>query len=417
MHLKKYKDESWDFRKENTKYSNHGFHTYPAMMIPQVAKRLIDTYGSDKKILLDPFMGSGTALLEATLHDNFIHTYGIDINPLAILIAKVKTTSLDPTLLNTHLEDIIQNISPLYTRCENIELPNFFNIEYWFKPNVIRDLAMIKHEIDGITDKNVRNFFLVAFSETVRHVSNTRNSEFKLYRMSANMLEKHNPDTYSYFKEKAKKNIEKMRGYWKEHNKKCEVTILAEDSRKRTSIPDDSVDLIVTSPPYGDSRTTVAYGQFSRLALQWIGYDKDTVINIDKISLGGIPTKDLINNLNSQTTKKIVNKIANIDEKRARDVLSFYIDFDLCVSELDRVLHSDSHLCFVVGNRTVKGMQIPTDEIIVELFQAHNDYEHINTIIRNIPNKRMPKLNSPTNKVGNHSATMNEEWVVVMKKR
>ena len=67
---KKFKDESWDFRKSFTKYSNHGFHTYPAMMIPQIAKRLIEMYGTDKEVLLDPFMGSGTALLEATLHKN-----------------------------------------------------------------------------------------------------------------------------------------------------------------------------------------------------------------------------------------------------------------------------------------------------------------------------------------------------------
>ena len=64
----KFKDESWDFRDSFTKYSNHGFHTYPAMMIPQIARRLIEMYGKDAKVLLDPFMGSGTAILEATLH-------------------------------------------------------------------------------------------------------------------------------------------------------------------------------------------------------------------------------------------------------------------------------------------------------------------------------------------------------------
>ena len=56
----KYFDSSWDFRGGDTKYSNHGFHTYPAMMIPQVARRLIETYGKDSKVMLDPFMGSGT---------------------------------------------------------------------------------------------------------------------------------------------------------------------------------------------------------------------------------------------------------------------------------------------------------------------------------------------------------------------
>ena len=103
----KYKDESWDFRKDFTKYSNHGFHTYPAMMIPQVARRLIQRYGKDKEVLLDPFMGSGTALLEAKLHKNFKKAYGIDINPLALLISKVKTTPINPEILKGEYSKLI----------------------------------------------------------------------------------------------------------------------------------------------------------------------------------------------------------------------------------------------------------------------------------------------------------------------
>jgi DNA modification methylase len=417
----KYKDESWDFRDSFTKYSNHGFHTYPAMMIPQVAKRLIERYGKDKEVLLDPFMGSGTALLEATLHKNFKKAYGIDINPLALLIAKVKTTPINPEKVKEEYKQLMMRCNAdkkaVNFRQKEIEKPNFFNIEFWFKPKVITDLAIIKESINKIEDDNIKDFFLIAFSETVRNVSNTRNSEYKLYRMSQTMLVKHIPDTFEEFKNKTSKNIASMEEYHREHNPKCDVRILAEDTRNLTPIPANSVDLIVTSPPYGDSRTTVAYGQFSRLGLQWLGYDKNSVLSIDKTSLGGIPTKDLSNGLGSTTLKKTLNKIAEIDPKRAKDVLSFYVDFDKCVKELHRVTKKGAFLCFVVGNRTVKGVQIPTDEIILELFQAKNHYKHHNTFIRNIPHKRMPKLNSPTNISGNHAVTMNEEWIVVMEKQ
>src|SRR3989344_1236566 len=418
---KKFKDTSWDFRNEFTKYSNHGFHTYPAMMIPQIARRLIEMYGKDKKILLDPFAGSGTALLEAKLHKNFKKAYGIDINPLALLISKVKTTPINPEILREEYNKLISRCNEdkksVNFKQKEIAKPAFFNIEFWFKPQVIMDLAIIKQNIEKIKDKDIKDFFLIAFSETVRNVSYTRNREYKLYRMDKNMMEKHNPNTFEEFKSKASKSIIGMDEYFKVHNPKCQVNILAEDSRKLTSIPANSVDLIITSPPYGDSRTPVAYGQFSRLGLQWLDYGKDEVLNIDKVSLGGMPTKDLHNGLGSPTLKKTLNEISKIDPRRAKDVLSFYVDFDKCVQELHRVTKKGAFMCFVVGNRTVKGVQIPTDEIILELFQAKNHYKHHNTFIRNIPHKRMPKLISPSNISGNHAVTMNEEWIVILEKQ
>ncbi|MBI5391270.1 DNA methyltransferase [Candidatus Woesearchaeota archaeon] len=426
-HEVKFWDTSWDFKTAYTKYSNHGLHTYPAMMIPQIARRLIETYGKHATVILDPFMGSGTALLEAKLHPNFKKAYGIDINPLALLISKVKTTPINPKLLWKEYHQLInrcvEDRKSANFKGKSVLTHSFINLDFWFKPEVTQDLVMIKNNIDLVTipdkktEQDVKDFFLVAFSEVVRDVSNTRNREYKLYRMSEEILKKHNPNTLQVFRDKLKSNAEQMEEYFKEQNNMCEVRILAEDSRAIKSIPNSSVDLIVTSPPYGDSGTTVAYGQFSRLGLQWLGYDKDTVLSIDRVSLGGIPTIDLTNDLRSPTLKKTLAIIAEQDPKRARDVLSFYVDFDKCIKELHRVTKEGAFLCFVVGNRTVKGVQIPTDEIIVELFQAKNHYRHVNTFIRNIPYKRMPKLNSPTNITGNHAVTMNEEWIIILEKQ
>ena len=423
----KYLDTTWDFRKGSTKSSNHGFHTYPAMMIPQVARRLMETYGGNASTVLDPFMGSGTVLLEASLHKNFKIAYGMDINPLALLISKVKTTPIEPSLLWSIYKRLIQQCledkQEVTFNQKEVKKLNFFNIDFWFKPQVIIDLTIIKKNIDNISlsDKNleekVKDFFLVSFSETVRRVSNTRNREYKLYRMNGRRLGKHNPNTIIEFKEKTESNIQKMENYYNEVNQDCKIIILDEDARYISSIPKNSIELVVTSPPYGDSRTTVAYGQFSRLSLQWLGYDKATVTDIDKVSLGGIPTQKLENGLGSPSLKKVLEKITEQDPKRARDVLSFYIDFNKCIGELDRVTKNGAFLCFVVGNRTVKGIKIPTDDIIVELFKDKNEYMHHKTIIRNIPSKRMPRSNSPTNVKGKLSSTMNKEYIVVLEKQ
>lgn len=423
---KKYLDTSWDYRYDDTKISNHGFHTYPAMMIPQIARRLIETYGKDATVLFDPFVGSGTSILESKLHPSFEKAYGIDINPLARLIAKVKATPIKQKILVDVTENLIQKCQDdklsLNFSKTGIVKPTFRNIDFWFKPDVITDLTIIKNNIESIRGKNKKNqqdlidFCKVAFSEIVRLTSNTRNSEFKLYRMSEKSLLKHSPNTIAEFSKKLRSNVKRFEEFNNEA-KKCKIILLDEDSREKTSIPDHCVDIIVSSPPYGDSHTTVAYGQFSRLSLEFLGYEEKSVRTIDKVSLGGIPSKTVIHDLKSKALSKTIDDIKSKDAKRVREVLSFYEDFNHCVKEIDRLMKIGGFICFVVGNRTVKKVKIPTDEIIVELFKAQNKYDHIQTIIRNIPNKRMPSKNSPTNVTGILESTMNEEYIVILQKK
>ena len=104
----KYKDETWDLQNADTKEYTHCFHTYPAMMIPQIARKLLKTYGVEGGWLLDPYCGTGTSLVEASLFG--MHSVGCDINPLVRLIATAKSTpiclsTLDETLnkLNSDL--------------------------------------------------------------------------------------------------------------------------------------------------------------------------------------------------------------------------------------------------------------------------------------------------------------------------
>ncbi len=397
---------NWDFKEADTKEFTHGLHTYPAMMIPQIARRLIYLYGKEAKTLLDPFCGSGTSIVEASLIPAIKEAYGFDLNPLAFLISKVKTTPINIGIVGKELSKIINSK-------EYNELPKFKNIEFWFKPKVIEQLAAIKTAINKIKDRDIKDFFLVAFSETIRNVSNTRNGEFKLYRMPEETLKKHNPYVVSEFEKIALKSIKGMKEYLKARTE-TDIKIHNLSSMNYLPLNKGSIDLIVTSPPYGDSKTTVAYGQFSRLALQWLDYED--VASLDNRLMGGKASKELDVKINSQTLKEIIKRIADIDSKRAKEVLSFYEDFDKCVIQLDRVIAKNGYICFVVGNRTVKGINILTDKIMSEMFKARGNYKYITTHERAIPNKRMPKLNSPSNKVGQKVTTMCNEFIFVLQK-
>ena len=395
--------EDWTFRGADTQEHIHCIHPYPARMIPQIAKRLIEKYSKPNDIVLDPFCGSGSVLAEAKILERI--SIGIDINPLACLIAKVKITPIAPKSLEHYWNWINEKLKERI----NPKIPDFFNLKYWFKEKTIKELAEIKAVISQIKDKNIRDFFYVCFSKTVIDVSLCRSKEYKLYRMPKEEIERFNPDTFKEFEENVKRGIKGMKDYYERVTEKPAIVMLG-DSRDMP-LEDRSVDLIVTSPPYGDSKTTVAYGQFSRYSALWIGFDEGLVRAVDKISLGGTRKKP---NFHSKTLETVIAEIEKRNERRARDVESYFADLGKCITEFSRVLKSNGYACIVIGNRTVSRVKIPIDKIIVEIGREAN-FEHIATFYRDIPTKKIPWANAPENIAGLKCETIKRESIVVLK--
>ena len=406
----KYKDESWDFRESNTKEYTHCFHTYPAMMIPQIARKLLKEYGIEEGWLLDPYCGTGTSLVEASLFG--MHSVGCDINPLVRLIATTKSTpvclsALDETL-STFNKYIFQ-IECQDSHLPDAPIPDIQNLSYWFSEEVIKTLVHLRAAINDVKDKTLQNFILVAFSETVREVSYTRNGEFKLYRMPTNKLKDFTPDVLGIFRKKLRRNRQGLAAYLekrKDVNASVSTANTVEGELPEPR-PPDGYDIVITSPPYGDSQTTVAYGQFSRLAAEWIGLPNAR--KVDKIAMGGIRSKET---LIGSPVSSAIEKIRLIDEKRAGEVSAFYIDLERSIRSIAQACSPHATICYVVGNRRVKGVKLPTDEYVVDAFRQHG-FVHKTTLVRNIPNKRMPKKNSPSNIAGKTSPTMHEENIIV----
>ncbi len=414
--MKKIIDTSWDFKNENTKTYTHCFHAYPAMMIPQIAKRLIESFAGNAKLLFDPYCGTGTSLVEANLHN--INAIGTDLNPLARLISKVKTSKMNTQSLDLFIRDYNDFTFQLRFNGSNrksVIIPKFDNIDFWFQQAVIEDLGIIKGYILEISDENIKNFFKIAFSETVRESSLTRNGEFKLYKKSDKQMKDFKPDAYNIMLTKLLRNRKGYADYIQNLSKNVETQIY--DFNTCGGIPPEvadekTVDIVVTSPPYGDSRTTVAYGQFSRLANEWL--DMPEARRIDSNLMGGTRLKE-INSFGIQSIDATLDKVKNVDENRALDVFSFYKDLFHSINNVSKIVKKNGYACYVVGNRKVKGQVLPTDEIIVDMFLP-NGFTHKQTFIRNIPSKRMPSKNSPTNETGVLDSTMNHEYIVILKK-
>ena len=408
MYARRVKDTTWDYRAADTKEYTHRFHNYPAMMIPQVARRLLERHGTRGGRLLDPYCGTGTSLVEASLFG--MDAVGCDVNPHARLIAKAKVAPIRLDALDAKLDSLRETLFRYEMSGDLPDRPAPFvlNRDYWFSDDTSRWLSAIRHEIIAEPDCDIRRFLWVAFSETVRECSYTKNGEFKLVRMPADKMARFAPGVVSAFASKLARNRAGLADY-AELRQDVNIAVLNRNTALGETPDGAPFDLAITSPPYGDSSTTVAYGQFSRLSAQWIGLPD---IKVDRVSMGGAAKAGTLDD--SPATEPI-ERVAAIDAKRANQVKAFYMDLANSVRTVASAMANRSTVCYVVGNRTVKGVTLPTDEFVARAFESLG-FRHRETIIRNIPNKRMPSRNSPSNIAGATASTMRREYIVVCQK-
>ena len=396
-------NKDYDFRGENYSTLFPNLHRYPATMLPQIGIELFKELKINSGCLLDPYCGTGSSVL-AGIVSGFSEFHGFDINPLAVLIAKARYTALDTQKLFYYKKNMQEEI---YHQKENILPPPVTNIHFWFSKKVIKDLSVIRHSIlDEIPDKKYQSLFWLAFSETVRFVSYTRNNEFKLYRMTEEKRKSFKPDVLGlYFK-----NLGKILNIYVEVYlpllKKQKFYFFNKEfirSKKQYSA-------VLTSPPYGDSRTTVAYGQFSTLSSEWIGFPHPR--KTDSLLMGGKKSKSLYQ---KGLLSPFIKQIHKADPKRALEVSAFYSDLEKSIKEVSQAVQHKGFSVYVVGNRTVKNVTLPTDQFIAEQFEKNN-FKHILTYERKIGSKAMPTKNSPTNIPGKKSKTMQTEYIIVSQK-
>lgn len=432
----------WDFKDNYKKEHIHNIINYPATMVPKMQAEIMDIImneSNDLESILDPFMGSGTVLVEGMLRG--LDVYGVDINPLAYLITKVKTNPIKIDYLNGKIQELfnkIDDINFVYTR-------TFFpGIDKWFKDNIISDLSKIKCSIMCEEDIVVRRIFWISFCQIVREACNSQHSTFKLHIKKEDKIKNFEFNTISEFKkhvlnvknsmnEFEEKLADKLIRKNKVHYKN-KVKVIDGDSNSIISdnrrFKENSIDLIFTSPPYGDNHTTVTYGQYSILQLKWMelkdideSIDKSIIeklTEIDRRSLGGvyyscnyIEKSGVLDK--SVTLRNIYNKLISEGEKeKARKVASFYIDFNCTLINCFRVLKNDRYAVFTVGNRRVNNEVIEFNKIIREL-SGYVGGVLIYDFRRNILNKRIPdkvsrlKSNKPVK-------SMKEENILIFRK-
>ncbi len=417
-------DYSWSFADKtvrDTSYITHGYYTYPAKFIPQLAARLIKEYSNENDIVIDTFLGSGTTIVEAIVNNRI--GMGTDINEIAYLLAKVKTTPL-------HHEDLIVELNKIELDLQNrltkeyayylkkavAILPHNERIDYWFLSHQKEKLAIIFDRIIEIHNNQIRDFFFIAFAQILKSCSIWLQKSIKPTR------DKHKTvyDPLTLFLNQLRKMIKKN----KEFEQKIHIhiktniddfrVVKCSDSRHQTC-EDNKATLIVTSPPYV---TSYEYADLHQLPLLWFGYVSN-LVECRKKFIGSAYKERGNIDLKSMIAEEIVSQLG--ENKKGREVKNYFADMLETFFEMKRVLKKGGRACIVIGNTEFNGVKILNAEVFKEQFENIGFKTH-HIIHREILSKMLPstrdKLTGQFVRASNRNVKLvyPTEYILIMEK-
>ena len=287
---------------------------------------------------------------------------------------------------------------------------SFYKSDKWFKPDVIKTLSKVAYAIREIENKQNRQYFWVMFCDIIRRYSNTRSSTYKLHIKEQTKIDLSKNNIVKDFLTKAKNSEIFYHNHFQNYSlKKGDSLKLIKEEK------DNSIDILVTSPPYGENATTVPYGQFSYLQLSFIdkrdlefeGWELNTCQALDSSSIGGSFAKSELNEENQKLIQTYLNRITKDKHKK---VIRFFSDYFEFLDQAARV--SNQYIVMTLGNRTVNRVKINLARV-TEKYLERKGFIRKDKLSRKITSKRTPNRILVNDKL---TETMNKEYVLIMEK-
>jgi site-specific DNA-methyltransferase (cytosine-N4-specific) len=387
------------------------------MVADELAISLADRFVPTKSKILDPFCGTGRMLAAAK---NASVCVGFDANPLACLLTEAKFALADSKRIR-HICDGLRNAQASESY-NDISFPIDRKVD-WFSPSVAAELGRI---IGWINRKRLARPELLivasALSATARQVSFARNSGWKLHRMGKSQRKKFQPCAWSVFEKRLKYCVAQL----KTKSPTARAHVACGDAKNmqrlgKSFAKSNFFDVVLTSPPYGDSRTTVQYGAASSLCLAVIsrlrGLSHLAIpgCDIDNACLGGLKAIP-----NEQSMKSYWAGGAN--NRLGKTLSRFLGDYDLVCGEIAKKLRVGGKAIFVVGRRSTGGFRLMLDRFTIDCFKRRG-FRLVKIETRELKHKRIPRsinryARSKRRKLERsaRTVTMNSEIIVVLKK-
>lgn len=429
-----------DFHKCSSSYASHNFHSFPAKFPPQLPFQFIKDLTEPGDVVLDPMMGSGTTVLEAFLAGR--KGIGFDIDPLAVMISKVKTTPLKQEELIRQcrkiLKDAKNQINQKTNKLKKIllnrwDLKTKQFIDYWFAQEIQLELLALVLQISQVENVDIRTFFELAFSAIIitksggvslaLDLAHTRPHKAKIvFSRNGGIISGEGLDENKF--PRIRLLTKKLRSPIEEFEKRCirnieglingssALTIpgVKFGNAQKLPLESKSVDLIVTSPPYASN--AIDYMRAHKFSLVWFGYQIEELCLKRKEYIGSEVMANIDYEILSDFASKIVTDISKLDPKRGKVLHRYYSEMTRTLKEIYRVLKRGKAAIVVVGNSIMRGKDTETQNCLADIGR-NIGFDVPKIGVRRLDrNKRMLPAGTETNTNSLIQQRMYEEYVI-----
>lgn len=400
-----------DFENDRETLNRHTWHSFPAKFPPALPRYFIENLTNPDDVILDPMTGSCTTLLESVYLKR--KGIGFDIDPLSLILGKAKlqninkfeTRTLGNTVLNKASLTFINNKKQLEQTLRyrfDKETSDF--LDFWYSKDTQLELIALITQIEKIENKNTKDFLKLIFSSIIITKSGGVTLSYDLAHTRPHKIT--DKKVNSAFVEFNKKMTKILNNGYVDLPEKFE---LQEGDAKHLPLPDNSVDLIVTSPPYANN--AIDYMRANKFSLIWFDHSINQLKLTRKLYIGAETRIDEFIKPLPDFTTTIINQLKGVNKSKGYTLGRYYSEMQQVISEMYRVLKNNRACIIVVATSLLNGIDVQIDKCYKELGEQIG-FELIRIGERKIHrDKRM----LPTSKNNNQSqieSRMHNEYVI-----
>jgi SAM-dependent methyltransferase len=346
-------------------------HPFPARMAPSIVQGRLSA-ASRSMCVLDPMSGSGTTIVAARLRGH--QALGFDTDPLAVLIAKTWSADIDPKHLRMKAGKVLADAKDRYPSISsgdaypaNADSETRAFIRYWFDRTNRKQLAALSGVISQVKDPTDRNFLWCALSRLV--ITKQAGASLAMDVSHSRPHKVFEVAPFKPFKRFPLAVDAVLRGSPFSNGQMLPKATIREADARRLPLDDESVDLVVTSPPYLNA---IDYLRGHKFSLVWMGYELHEIRRLRSQNIGTECSDRSA--LDDEYVRPAMMRMGDTGKlpERSRGMLARYVrDMNMVLAEISRVLKRGAEAVLVVGDSTICGVFVRNSRALTYLGQAN----------------------------------------------